>query len=144
MRGHADGARAAGPVGSRRVWRGTRRATHDHPGTIEQPLSRDLLTGAYLRGEYLLAEVPGERIVLVRDTRSLVGSRDGPVLLEQAHQPFCNRGLTEDDAKLAPPLFGGVLDVLAAQENAPYRQPGTAWRGPLADGAPESGVVRAA
>ncbi|MCC7372807.1 MAG: ATP-dependent Clp protease ATP-binding subunit [Chloroflexi bacterium] len=39
--------------------------------TIEQPLSRDLLTGAYLRGEYLLAEVSGERIVLVRDTRTI-------------------------------------------------------------------------
>ena len=38
---------------------------------IETPLSHDLLTGEYLRGEHLIAEASGDTIVLVRDTRTL-------------------------------------------------------------------------
>jgi ATP-dependent Clp protease ATP-binding subunit ClpB len=38
---------------------------------IETPLSNDLLTGEHMRGEHLIAEVVGDTIVLVRDTRTL-------------------------------------------------------------------------
>jgi ATP-dependent Clp protease ATP-binding subunit ClpA len=38
---------------------------------IEAPLSHDLLAGAFLRGEHLTAEVNGDSIALVRDTRTL-------------------------------------------------------------------------
>jgi ATP-dependent Clp protease ATP-binding subunit ClpC len=38
---------------------------------VEGPLSHDLLTGDVMRGEHLIAELNGERIALVRDTRTL-------------------------------------------------------------------------
>ena len=38
---------------------------------IETPLSRDLLAGEFMRGEHLIAEVSGDSLVLVRDTRTL-------------------------------------------------------------------------